>query len=160
VSRPLQLLSVQIGYPKSVVFSLALKIDRDSDGGGADTESLKHLFSGGLKSEYTFNQSLKRSCACDGWVRRIGAPIAKRLAADGAAVALTFTSDKEKAQEVVRSIESSGGHALSIRADSRPCWQPSTVVPRAGGSNPHVFSDTDFKPAASGIRPSTYRLSS
>lgn len=53
-----------------------------------------------------------------GGSRGIGAAIAKRLAADGAAVAITYTSAPEKAQEVVRAIESEGGKALAIRADS------------------------------------------
>jgi Dehydrogenases with different specificities (related to short-chain alcohol dehydrogenases) len=53
-----------------------------------------------------------------GGSRGIGAAIAKRLAADGASVAITFSSAKEKADEVVRSIESAGGRALAIQADN------------------------------------------
>ncbi len=53
-----------------------------------------------------------------GGSRGIGAAIAKRLAADGAAVALTYTSSPQKADEVVRAIESAGGRALAIRADN------------------------------------------
>ncbi len=53
-----------------------------------------------------------------GGSRGIGAAIAKRLASDGAAVAITYTSGKDKADEVVRSIQSDGGRALAIRADS------------------------------------------
>jgi 3-oxoacyl-[acyl-carrier protein] reductase len=53
-----------------------------------------------------------------GGSRGIGAAIAKRLAADGASVAITYTSRKQGADEVVRSIESAGGHALAIRADN------------------------------------------
>ncbi|MFO1498335.1 MAG: 3-oxoacyl-ACP reductase family protein [Verrucomicrobiota bacterium] len=53
-----------------------------------------------------------------GGSRGIGAAIAKRLAADGAAVALTYTSAPDKANEVVRSIEAAGGRGLAIRADS------------------------------------------
>jgi len=53
-----------------------------------------------------------------GGSRGIGAAIAQRLAADGAAVALTYTSAQPKADEMVRSIESAGGRALAIRADS------------------------------------------
>ena len=53
-----------------------------------------------------------------GGSRGIGAAIAKRLAADGAAVAITFTSTPQKADEVVRAIEATGGRALAIRADS------------------------------------------
>ncbi|MFB2773524.1 3-oxoacyl-ACP reductase family protein [Pelatocladus sp. BLCC-F211] len=53
-----------------------------------------------------------------GGSRGIGAAIAKRLADDGAAVALTYTSSPQKADEVVRVIEATGGRALAIRADS------------------------------------------
>ena len=53
-----------------------------------------------------------------GGSRGIGAAIAKRLAQDGAAVAITYAGSPEKANQVVRGIESAGGRALSIRADS------------------------------------------
>lgn len=53
-----------------------------------------------------------------GGSRGLGAAIAKRLAHDGAAVALTYTSSPQKADEVVLAIEVAGGKALAIRADS------------------------------------------
>ena len=53
-----------------------------------------------------------------GGSRGIGAAIAKRLAQDGAAVAITYVSAQQKADEVVRAIEAAGGRALAIRADS------------------------------------------
>lgn len=53
-----------------------------------------------------------------GGSRGLGAAIAKRLAEDDAAVALTYTSSPQKADEVVQAIESAGGKALAIRADS------------------------------------------
>lgn len=53
-----------------------------------------------------------------GGSRGIGAAIAKRLAGDGAAVAVTYSGSQEKADEVVREIESSGGRAIAIRANS------------------------------------------
>jgi len=53
-----------------------------------------------------------------GGSKGIGAAIAKRLAADGASVAFTYASSPEKADEVVRAIESAGGKALAIRANS------------------------------------------
>jgi len=53
-----------------------------------------------------------------GGSRGLGAAIAQRLASDGAAVAITYTSSPDKAAEVVRSIEAAGGRALAIRADS------------------------------------------
>ncbi len=53
-----------------------------------------------------------------GGSRGIGAAIAKRLAQDGAAVAITYASAKAKAEEVVRAIEAAGSRALAIHADS------------------------------------------
>jgi 3-oxoacyl-[acyl-carrier protein] reductase len=53
-----------------------------------------------------------------GGSRGIGAAIAKRLAADGATVALTYSSAPAKADEVVREIQTAGGRALAIKADA------------------------------------------
>lgn len=53
-----------------------------------------------------------------GGSRGIGGAIAKRLAADGFQVALTYVSRPEKAAEVVCAIEAVGGKALAIKADS------------------------------------------
>ncbi len=53
-----------------------------------------------------------------GGSRGIGAAIAKRLAAEGAAVAVTYVSGKQKADEVVQAIEASGGRAIALQADS------------------------------------------
>ena len=50
--------------------------------------------------------------------RGIGAAIAKRLAADGANVALTYSKGAEAAASVVKAIESAGGKALAIQADA------------------------------------------
>ena len=53
-----------------------------------------------------------------GGSRGIGAAIAKKLATEGATVALTYSASPTKANEVVRSIESAGGKALAIKADA------------------------------------------
>jgi 3-oxoacyl-[acyl-carrier protein] reductase len=53
-----------------------------------------------------------------GGARGIGAAIAKRLASNGAAVALTYSASADKAQEVVRAIQAAGGKALAIKADA------------------------------------------
>jgi 3-oxoacyl-[acyl-carrier protein] reductase len=50
--------------------------------------------------------------------RGIGAAIAKRLAADGASVAITYSKGAAAAAEVVKDIESSGGKAIAIQADA------------------------------------------
>src|SRR6201984_3738599 len=51
-----------------------------------------------------------------GGSRGIGAGIVRRLAADGASVAFTYSSSREKALELVREIESAGGKGLSLKA--------------------------------------------
>jgi 3-oxoacyl-[acyl-carrier protein] reductase len=53
-----------------------------------------------------------------GGSRGIGAGIAKRLAADGANVAITYTKGADAAQAVVKEIESTGRKAIAIQADA------------------------------------------
>src|SRR5689334_4129147 len=53
-----------------------------------------------------------------GGSRGIGAATARKLAAQGATVALTYVTNAEKAAEVVREIEKDGGKALALRADA------------------------------------------
>lgn len=53
-----------------------------------------------------------------GGSRGIGAAIAKRLAADGAKVAITYAKGADAAASVVNAIESAGGKAIAIQADS------------------------------------------
>jgi len=53
-----------------------------------------------------------------GGSRGIGAAIAKRLAAEGAKVAITYTKDADAAVSVVKAIEGAGGKAIAIQADA------------------------------------------
>ena len=53
-----------------------------------------------------------------GGSRGIGAAIAKRLAADGANVAITYTQGADAAASVVKGIERAGGRAIAIQADA------------------------------------------
>jgi len=53
-----------------------------------------------------------------GGSRGIGAAIAKRLAADGANVAITYTKGADAAALVVKEIERGGGRAIAIQADA------------------------------------------
>src|SRR3989441_12983165 len=53
-----------------------------------------------------------------GGSRGIGAAIAKRLAADGASVAITYVKDASAASAVVKAIELGGGRAVAIQADA------------------------------------------
>src|SRR3989442_8244763 len=53
-----------------------------------------------------------------GGSRGIGAAIAKRLATDGAKVAITYSKGADAAAAVVKEIECDGGHAIAIQADA------------------------------------------
>src|SRR6266403_46151 len=53
-----------------------------------------------------------------GGSRGIGAAIAKRLAADGASVAITYAKEASAASAVVKAIELRGGKAAAIQADA------------------------------------------
>jgi 3-oxoacyl-[acyl-carrier protein] reductase len=53
-----------------------------------------------------------------GGSRGIGAAIAKRLAADGASVAITYSKGTEAASAVVKEIERGGTKAIAIQADA------------------------------------------
>src|ERR1700726_4882961 len=53
-----------------------------------------------------------------GGSRGIGAAIAKRLAADGASVAITYSKGADAAASVVKAIEGAGGKAIAIQADA------------------------------------------
>jgi 3-oxoacyl-[acyl-carrier protein] reductase len=63
-----------------------------------------------------------------GGSRGIGAAIAKRLAADGAKVAITYTKGAEAAAAVVKAIERAGGNAIAIQADAADADAGKTAV--------------------------------
>src|SRR6201984_3231776 len=50
--------------------------------------------------------------------RGMGAACEKRLAADGASVAITYAKDASAASAVVKAIELGGGKAIAIQADA------------------------------------------
>jgi 3-oxoacyl-[acyl-carrier protein] reductase len=65
------------------------------------------------------NPTLKNKRALvTGGSRGIGAAIVKRLALEGADVALTYAGSPERAAEVVKAAQAHGGRAAAIRADS------------------------------------------
>src|SRR5580700_9648734 len=66
-----------------------------------------------------------------GGSRGIGAAIAKRLAADGAAVAITYTKGADAAASVVSAIERNGGRAIAIQADSTDAKAVKNAVEKA-----------------------------
>src|SRR5947209_7136097 len=53
-----------------------------------------------------------------GGSRGIGAAIAKRLATDGASVAITYSKGADAASSLVKEIERGGGKAIAIQADA------------------------------------------
>ncbi|AZD15919.1 3-oxoacyl-ACP reductase FabG [Pseudomonas chlororaphis] len=53
-----------------------------------------------------------------GGSRSIGAAIAQRLAADGAAVAITYNASPDRAAALVEAITAAGGRAISLAADA------------------------------------------
>ncbi len=66
-----------------------------------------------------------------GGSRGIGAAIAKRLASDGASVAITYAKDSSAASAVVKAIESNGGKALAIQADAADSQAVKNAVEKA-----------------------------
>jgi 3-oxoacyl-[acyl-carrier protein] reductase len=66
-----------------------------------------------------------------GGSRGIGAAIAKRLAADGANVAITYTKGADAAAAVVKEIERAGRKAIAIQADAADARAVESAVEKA-----------------------------
>jgi 3-oxoacyl-[acyl-carrier protein] reductase len=94
-----------------------------------------------------------------GGSRGIGAAIAKRLAAEGAAVAITYAKDSNSASTVIKAIEDAGGKAVAIQADAvdaaavRDAVQKAVaalgkldvLVNNAGTAIPKAFEETTLE---------------
>src|ERR1700686_2888077 len=94
-----------------------------------------------------------------GGSRGIGAAIAKRLAADGANVAITYTKGADAAASVVKEIERAGGKAIAIQADAADVeavkaavektiatfGQLDVLVNNAGTAIPKAFEETTME---------------
>src|ERR1700677_4770978 len=94
-----------------------------------------------------------------GGSRGIGAAIAKRLAADGANVVVTYTKDANAAASVVKEIERGGRKALAIQADATDAGAVSAAIEKtvstfggldvlvnnAGTAIPKRFEETSFE---------------
>jgi 3-oxoacyl-[acyl-carrier protein] reductase len=63
-----------------------------------------------------------------GGSRGIGAAIAKRLAADGATVAITYTKGADAAASVIDAIKRSGGKAIAVQADATASDQVDAAI--------------------------------
>src|ERR1700751_2903994 len=91
--------------------------------------------------------------------RGIGAAIARRLAADGANVAITYTKGADAAAQVVKAIEDAGGKAIAIQADAtdakavnaaveqtvKTFGQLDILVNNAGTAIPKPFEETTLE---------------
>jgi len=69
-----------------------------------------------------------------GGSRGIGAAIAKRLAADGANVAVTYTKGADAAAIVVKAIEGAGRKAIAIQADAADAKAVTAAVERTAAT--------------------------
>jgi 3-oxoacyl-[acyl-carrier protein] reductase len=69
-----------------------------------------------------------------GGSRGIGAAIAKRLAADGANVAITYTKGADAAASVVKEIERAGQKAIAIQADATDAGAVNAAVEKTAAT--------------------------
>jgi NAD(P)-dependent dehydrogenase (short-subunit alcohol dehydrogenase family) len=82
-----------------------------------------------------------------GGSRGIGAAIAKRLAKEGASVAITYAESGDKARDVIAHIEAAGGRGLALQADNRDA----RAVEGAVGETVSAFGKLDILVNNAGI---------
>jgi 3-oxoacyl-[acyl-carrier protein] reductase len=82
-----------------------------------------------------------------GGSRGIGAAIVRRLVQEGAAVAFTYVSSKEKAEALVRAMEAEGGKVLPIQADAADADAVTSAVRQAA----RTFGQLDILVNSAGV---------
>jgi len=82
-----------------------------------------------------------------GGSRGIGRAVAERLASDGNAVAVTYVSSAQAAQELVGTVQDGGGRAVAIRADVSDAAQVQALFEQTESK----FGGVDIVVAAAGI---------
>ncbi|WP_110949681.1 SDR family oxidoreductase [Pseudomonas bohemica] len=95
------------------------------------------------------NTASLKTAIVTGGSRGIGQAIAKRLAADGFAVVINFSSNAARAQETVAAIEASGGKAIAIQGD---VGNPDNVAALFNGAK-QAFGRIDVVVNSAGVMP-------